>query len=532
MKNDSYGRITKLTMEKIKEDTDDILKETEKGVKDFEYAKKVIENFYYTFCNKEKRKMYTDKIHSLKIQFDQVEFWDFFKEERNSKAQRALEKFGEVKKISYMFAPDIQAKIKEAYERLSGIENLSYTKDLNRVGNFYEEKYMRNYEEYSFKIKSLFEKFIERYSQEDLLRDCKEKELEKFHMQMNPLKSSTDFEKEKRNLIDNNAFLEKYVAAKFEGGISERMVRNWLTSSSKDQIEINRSHLLQLAFVLKLTKEELNDALKKMGHRELYLLDDDLLEIFIYKALEYNKYHRQDVISYQDVVKLAEYGQSLLAEYEIKDEFILDLSKKNRFSKSFIQTLDKTIQILKSRIETIKSNLGIVVREEEQVQQALTNILTEESDQINEHLISTEDFDGTEAWVRQFINKFSGLYQYQYISRKITIYQLYEMSLERRTELEEYEEEIEYQKRVKGLFLNYRKTKQLNRDAAIRLILLSYLSELDQVTMNENLGYFHFGPLNARRKKDLILICYLRYIRLTKTSDTYAIKFLKIINWY
>ena len=70
----------------------------------------------------------------------------------------------------------------------------------------------------------------------------------------------------------------------------------------------------------------------------------------------------------------------------------------------------------------------------------------------------------------------------------------------------------------------------LNREAAIQLILLTYLSDITREKMNQTLEKLHFGPLNPRVKKDAMLLSFLDYIGMAEITDSYIEKFLKILS--
>ena len=88
----------------------------------------------------------------------------------------------------------------------------------------------------------------------------------------------------------------------------------------------------------------------------------------------------------------------------------------------------------------------------------------------------------------------------------------------------------EEEKDINSLFFSFMRPRGLNREAAIQLILLTYLSDITREKMNQTLEKLHFGPLNPRVKKDAILLSFLDYIGMAEITDSYIEKFLKILS--
>lgn len=528
-------------MKKLEADMTELCESTKNSFKEFEESKYMA----LEACQEIKRELdrkgrRDEQKDELRKQLNAVSFWDFSEERKAKKAKPLLEKMKDQKGGIYRYGEDVDTKFNKAYEKLSALR-FSYKEDMQCIINFYKNSYDSVYEKYIFEQKQLFVKFIERYTKRDLLRDLKDKRLKELFKSMEKLKSSTNFEVSKVGIMwENQNFLRKYVSAKWWGKISERTVYNWLTDSNI----IKRENLLQLAFILKMTKEELNDTLKKLGHRELYYLDARLQDFLVYRAIEYNQKHDENPLSYSDVQELAEYGTLLLENHECEDEFVRELTDNNHFNRKFMIQLNNKIIELEEKIKEIKKKLDIETEEIYRVQAVLTNMLITESVQMKENssLKKMGEFDGSKQWIKVFVETFSALYQYQYISKKITLYELFRERFQKDDDIkstnvfELYSEnwsidrERGYEKVLNAAFFNFMKNAGLNRRAAIKLILLTYLSEINASIMNETLEKLHFGSLNPRIKGDAILLSFIDYIGIARITDNSVIKFLKIFN--
>lgn len=550
MENNYYGETTQLADVRLKENMDSLYEKTRLGLGDFEEIKAISEDVARKIDRvQEERSM--KRINTQNIRLEKRIFWDYFKEETYGKTK--LEDLKNEMKKSFGLKLDIQTEFKELCSKLERLTSLSYKEDLRRIVEFYVDldfEDMKLYntclKEFAFGQSSLFDKFVQRYTKQDLQRDLEEEAIKKlikqdsaFRKKIQKLKESNDFEAEKEKIMSQKSVLKKYIAAKWHGSITERAISNWMS----EQCVMYRENLLQLSVILKLTREELNDALKKLGYRELYYLDNQLLELFLYHALEYNGKNSEHPLSYKDIQELAQYGVLLLEEQEKpdEDEILNDLISKNHFNQAFFKQLDEKIDQLEERIEEIKQKMGVESISKYRVQAVVTRMLIASSDELEEGspLKKLKPFDGTKQWVEDFVAAFSDIYQYQYLSEKITLYELFEVKMEnylgkKYINVFEIYKNIwsiqEEEKDINSLFFSFMRPRGLNREAAIQLILLTYLSDITREGMNQTLEKLHFGPLNPRVKKDAILLSFLDYIGMAEITDSYIEKFLKILS--
>ena len=550
MENNYYGETTQLADVRLKENMDSLYEKTRRGLKDFEEIEAISEDVARKIDRvQEERSM--KRINTQNIRLEKRIFWDYFKEETYGKTK--LEDLKNEMKKSFGLKLDIQTEFKELCSKLERLTSLSYKEDLRRIVEFYVDldfEDMKLYntclKEFAFGQSCLFDKFVQRYTKQDLQRDLEEEAIKKlikqdsaFRKKIQKLKESNDFEAEKEKIISQKSVLKKYIAAKWHGSITERAISNWMS----EQCVMYRENLLQLSVILKLTREELNDALKKLGYRELYYLDNQLLELFLYHALEYNRKNSEHPLSYKDIQELAQYGVLLLEEQEKpdEDEILNDLISKNHFNQAFFKQLDEKIDQLEERIEEIKQKMGVESISKYRVQAVVTRMLIASSDELEEGspLKKLKPFDGTKQWVEDFVAAFSDIYQYQYLSEKITLYELFEVKMEnylgkKYVNVFEIYKNIwsiqEEEKDINSLFFSFMRPRGLNREAAIQLILLTYLSDITREKMNQTLEKLHFGPLNPRVKKDAILLSFLDYIGMAEITDSYIEKFLKILS--
>lgn len=550
MENNYYGETTQLADVRLKENMDSLYEKTRRGLKDFEEIEAISEDVARKIDRvQEGRSM--KRINTQNIRLEKRIFWDYFREETYGKTK--LEDLKNEMKKSFGLKLDIQTEFKELCSKLERLTSLSYKEDLRRIVEFYVDldfEDMKLYntclKEFAFGQSSLFDKFVQRYTKQDLQRDLEEEAIKKlikqdsaFRKKIQKLKESNDFEAEKEKIMSQKSVLKKYIAAKWHGSITERAISNWMS----EQCVMYRENLLQLSVILKLTREELNDALKKLGYRELYYLDNQLLELFLYHALEYNGKNSEHPLSYKDIQELAQYGVLLLEEQEKpdEDEILNDLISKNHFNQAFFKQLDEKIDQLEERIEEIKQKMGVESISKYRVQAVVTRMLIASSDELEEGspLKKLKPFDGTKQWVEDFVAAFSDIYQYQYLSEKITLYELFEVKMEnylgkKYVNVFEIYKNIwsiqEEEKDINSLFFSFMRPRGLNREAAIQLILLTYLSDITREKMNQTLEKLHFGPLNPRVKKDAMLLSFLDYIGMAEITDSYIEKFLKILS--
>lgn len=550
MENNYYGETTQLADVRLKENMDSLYEKTRRGLKDFEEIEAISEDVARKIDRvQEGRSM--KRINTQNIRLEKRIFWDYFREETYGKTK--LEDLKNEMKKSFGLKLDIQTEFKELCSKLERLTSLSYKEDLRRIVEFYVDldfEDMKLYntclKEFAFGQSSLFDKFVQRYTKQDLQRDLEEEAIKKlikqdsaFRKKIQKLKESNDFEAEKEKIMSQKSVLKKYIAAKWHGSITERAISNWMS----EQCVMYRENLLQLSVILKLTREELNDALKKLGYRELYYLDNQLLELFLYHALEYNGKNSEHPLSYKDIQELAQYGVLLLEEQEKpdEDEILNDLISKSHFNRVFLEQLDEKIDQLEERIEEIKQKMGVESISKYRVQAVVTRMLIASSDELEEGspLKKLKPFDGTKQWVEDFVAAFSDIYQYQYLSEKITLYELFEVKMEnylgkKYVNVFEIYKNIwsiqEEEKDINSLFFSFMRPRGLNREAAIQLILLTYLSDITREKMNQTLEKLHFGPLNPRVKKDAILLSFLDYIGMAEITDSYIEKFLKILS--
>lgn len=550
MENNYYGETTQLADVRLKENMDSLYEKTRRGLKDFEEIEAISEDVARKIDRvQEGRSM--KRINTQNIRLEKRIFWDYFREETYGKTK--LEDLKNEMKKSFGLKLDIQTEFKELCSKLERLTSLSYKEDLRHIVEFYVDldfEDMKLYntclKEFAFGQSSLFDKFVQRYTKQDLQRDLEEEAIKKlikqdsaFRKKIQKLKESNDFEAEKEKIMSQKSVLKKYIAAKWHGSITERAISNWMS----EQCVMYRENLLQLSVILKLTREELNDALKKLGYRELYYLDNQLLELFLYHALEYNGKNSEHPLSYKDIQELAQYGVLLLEEQEKpdEDEILNDLISKNHFNQAFFKQLDEKIDQLEERIEEIKQKMGVESISKYRVQAVVTRMLIASSDELEEGspLKKLKPFDGTKQWVEDFVAAFSDIYQYQYLSEKITLYELFEVKMEnylgkKYVNVFEIYKNIwsiqEEEKDINSLFFSFMRPRGLNREAAIQLILLTYLSDITREKMNQTLEKLHFGPLNPRVKKDAMLLSFLDYIGMAEITDSYIEKFLKILS--
>lgn len=367
MENNYYGEMTQLADVRLKENMDSLYEKTRRGLKDFEEIEAISEDVARKIDRvQEGRSM--KRINTQNIRLEKRIFWDYFKEETYGKTK--LEDLKNEMKKSFGLGLDIQTEFKELCSKLERLTSLSYKEDLRHIVEFYVDldfEDMKLYntclKEFAFGQSSLFDKFVQRYTKQDLQRDLEEEAIKKlikqdsaFRKKIQKLKESNDFEAEKEKIMSQKSVLKKYIAAKWHGSITERAISNWMS----EQCVMYRENLLQLSVILKLTREELNDALKKLGYRELYYLDNQLLELFLYHALEYNRKNSEHPLSYKDIQELAQYGVLLLEEQEKpdEDEILNDLISKSHFNRVFLEQLDEKIDQLEERIEEIKQKMG------------------------------------------------------------------------------------------------------------------------------------------------------------------------------
>src|SRR5699024_46515 len=90
--------------------------------------------------------------------------------------------------------------------------------------------------EFAFGQSCLFDKFVQRYTKQDLQRDLEEEAIKKlikqdsaFRKKIQKLKESNDFEAEKEKIMSQKSVLKKYIAAKWHGSITERAISNWMS---------------------------------------------------------------------------------------------------------------------------------------------------------------------------------------------------------------------------------------------------------------------------------------------------------------
>ena len=550
MENNYYGETTQLADVRLKENMDSLYEKTRRGLKDFEEIEAISEDVARKIDRvQEGRSM--KRINTQNIRLEKRIFWDYFREDTYGKTK--LEDLKNEMKKSFGLKLDIQTEFKELCSKLERLTSLSYKEDLRRIVEFYVDldfEDMKLYntclKEFAFGQSSLFDKFVQRYTKQDLQRDLEEEAIKKlikqdsaFRKKIQKLKESNDFEAEKEKIMSQKSVLKKYIAAKWHGSITERAISNWMS----EQCVMYRENLLQLSVILKLTREELNDALEKLGYRELYYLDNQLLELFLYHALEYNGKNSEHPLSYKDIQELAQYGVLLLEEQEKpdEDEILNDLISKNHFNQAFFKQLDEKIDQLEERIEEIKQKMGVESISKYRVQAVVTRMLIASSDELEEGspLKKLKPFDGTKQWVEDFVAAFSDIYQYQYLSEKITLYELFEVKMEnylgkKYVNVFEIYKNIwsiqEEEKDINSLFFSFMRPRGLNREAAIQLILLTYLSDITREKMNQTLEKLHFGPLNPRVKKDAMLLSFLDYIGMAEITDSYIEKFLKILS--
>ena len=550
MENNYYGETTQLADVRLKENMDSLYEKTRLGLGDFEEIKAISEDVARKIDRvQEGRSM--KRINTQNIRLEKRIFWDYFREETYGKTK--LEDLKNEMKKSFGLGLDIQTEFKELCSKLERLTSLSYKEDLRHIVEFYVDldfEDMKLYntclKEFAFGQSCLFDKFVQRYTKQDLQRDLEEEAIKElierdsaFRKKIQKLKESNDFEAEKEKIISQKSVLKKYIAAKWHGSITERAISNWMS----EQCVMYRENLLQLSVILKLTREELNDALKKLGYRELYYLDNQLLELFLYHALEYNRKNSEHPLSYKDIQELAQYGVLLLEEQEKpdEDEILNDLISKSHFNRFFLEQLDEKIDQLEERIEEIKQKMGVESISKYRVQAVVTRMLIASSDELEEGspLKKLKPFDGTKQWVEDFVAAFSDIYQYQYLSEKITLYELFEVKMEnylgkKYVNVFEIYKNIwsiqEEEKDINSLFFSFMRPRGLNREAAIQLILLTYLSDITREKMNQTLEKLHFGPLNPRVKKDAILLSFLDYIGMAEITDSYIEKFLKILS--
>ena len=550
MENNYYGETTQLADVRLKENMDSLYEKTRRGLKDFEEIEAISEDVARKIDRvQEGRSM--KRINTQNIRLEKRIFWNYFREETYGKTK--LEDLKNEMKKSFGLKLDIQTEFKELCSKLERLTSLSYKEDLRRIVEFYVDldfEDMKLYntclKEFAFGQSSLFDKFVQRYTKQDLQRDLEEEAIKKlikqdsaFRKKIQKLKESNDFEAEKEKIMSQKSVLKKYIAAKWHGSITERAISNWMS----EQCVMYRENLLQLSVILKLTREELNDALEKLGYRELYYLDNQLLELFLYHALEYNGKNSEHPLSYKDIQELAQYGVLLLEEQEKpdEDEILNDLISKNHFNQAFFKQLDEKIDQLEERIEEIKQKMGVESISKYRVQAVVTRMLIASSDELEEGspLKKLKPFDGTKQWVEDFVAAFSDIYQYQYLSEKITLYELFEVKMEnylgkKYVNVFEIYKNIwsiqEEEKDINSLFFSFMRPRGLNREAAIQLILLTYLSDITREKMNQTLEKLHFGPLNPRVKKDAMLLSFLDYIGMAEITDSYIEKFLKILS--
>lgn len=545
-----YGETTQLANIKLKENMDSLYEKTRRGLKDFEKIKAISEDIARKI-DKVQEGRSVKRINTQNIRLEERIFWDYFKEEPYGK--RKLEDLKNEMKRSFGLESNIQTELKELCSKLEGLISLSYEEDLKHIVEFYVDldfEDMKLYntclKEFAFGQSSLFDKFVKRYTREDLQRDLEEEAIKKlmeqdsaFGKKIQKLKESSDFEAEKGKIMCQKSVLSKYIAAKWHGSITEKTICNWIN----EQCVMYRENLLQLSVILKLTREELNDALKKLGYRELYYLDNQLLELFLYHALEYNGKNLEHPLTYKDIQELAQYGVLLLKKQEKpdEDELLKDLISKSHFNRAFLELLDEKIDQLEERIEEIKRKLGVALVSKYRVQAVVTRMLIASSNELEEDspLKKLKPFDGTKQWVKDFIAAFADVYQYQYLSEKITLYELFEVKMENYLG-RKYVNVFEIyksiwnikgeEKDINSLFFSFMKPRGLNREAAIQLILLTYLSDITREGMNQTLEKLHFGPLNPRVKKDAMVLSFLDYIGMAEITDSYIEKFLRILS--
>ena len=199
MENNYYGETTQLADVRLKENMDSLYEKTRRGLKDFEEIEAISEDVARKIDRvQEGRSM--KRINTQNIRLEKRIFWDYFREETYGKTK--LEDLKNEMKRSFGLESNIQTELKELCSKLERLTSLSYKEDLRHIVEFYVDldfEDMKLYntclKEFAFGQSCLFDKFVQRYTKQDLQRDLEEEAIKKL------IKQDSAFRKKIRTFV-------------------------------------------------------------------------------------------------------------------------------------------------------------------------------------------------------------------------------------------------------------------------------------------------------------------------------------------